>query len=937
MNTPKMLLKVQIFVLLMSVLAGSVQAATVSWDAGGDGISWADGSNWSTNGVPGGGDTAELKTAGTCRINSSTAAVCTLLNGPGWDSGSNFNLQITGGTLNISNGWEIIRNAGSVGQINMSGGIVTAPFFRAWHGDLVFDMTGGELNIAGTLEIPRSYTTSGLGVFNLHSGVVYAGDLSLSSSAIVSKMDITAGVLILNGDDRTVVNGHITAGRITGYSGWGDVIVDYNVTNPGKTTVKSNPVPGVTLVYEAENMVLSNYTIQSSEYASNGQYVQTSGAGTATVNFSGGAAAAGKYYINTYYFDTNDGQSDYTLSINGTVVDTWTADRNLGSSSISESTHTCHQTFVTLATDDVIEIQGTADGAEGAYLDKLEVVPFVRENHEAEDSVLSGYTVQDGMSGSSAQYVQTAGSGSVTTTFTGYPGDYDLEIYYFDENDGASSYTLLIDGVTFDTWRAESDFNSAEPDDNCRTCRKIHAVGLQNGSVISIQGVQDGTEYASVDNLVIKTSSHLSPPNSSFEFNASTGLPQTLILNGLERLSGSTSNAGFYFGVFDGYSFGENTYRSMTINGNTMIVTGENGPRFTFDIKEYDHHVNLSLINIEALPLDDSSVALRLDIPVTSKVNVVHLDSNAVSTSSSSSVSIYWTQFGTRTGVFPYSSLAFYADGDTAAIGEIESISSSIVYGIADFNHDGYVNLVDFSKMAIAWMSQDPEPEFDVVCDIFIDDLIDIQDFARFAPHWLGTTPTSYQLTVNNGTGSGGYPQGMVVPIAKDTPPTGTVFAGWTGDIAYVADSGASTTTVTMPSTDIAVTATYGSSTTTYQAEDAGTKSSCSVMSTWADYTGTGYIDMGGNGSYFQWNNINGNGGSATLTFRYACNNNRPCNISVNGGSPVEVSFNTTGSFSNWQTDFVNVTLASGLNTVRVTASSSNGGPNVDKMDVTFQ
>ena len=214
-----------------------------------------------------------------------------------------------------------------------------------------------------------------------------------------------------------------------------------------------------TLLYEAEDLTLSNYTIQSSEYASNDQYVETTGAGTATVDFSGPAAVAGQYYINTYYFDTTDGQSDYTLSINDTAVDTWIADKNLGSSSIGESTYVCHQTLVTLATDDVIEVQGIADGTENATLDVLGLAPVVRENYEAESSTLSGYTVQDGISGSSAQYVQTTGSGSITTAFMSYPGAYDLEIYYFDENDGASSYTLQVDGATVDTWLAESDFN----------------------------------------------------------------------------------------------------------------------------------------------------------------------------------------------------------------------------------------------------------------------------------------------------------------------------------------------------------------------------------------------------------------------------------------------------------------------------------------------
>lgn len=56
---------------------------------------------------------------------------------------------------------------------------------------------------------------------------------------------------------------------------------------------------------------------------------------------------------------------------------------------------------------------------------------------------------------------------------------------------------------------------------------------------------------------------------------------------------------------------------------------------------------------------------------------------------------------------------------------------------------------------------------------------------------------------------------------------------------------------------------------------------------------------MGGNGSYFQWDNsISGSGGFSILTFRYACNSNRPCDISVNGSVVGTVSFNASGGFS---------------------------------------
>ncbi len=64
-------------------------------------------------------------------------------------------------------------------------------------------------------------------------------------------------------------------------------------------------------------------------------------------------------------------------------------------------------------------------------------------------------------------------------------------------------------------------------------------------------------------------------------------------------------------------------------------------------------------------------------------------------------------------------------------------VSDSIPYGNADFNFDGDVNLIDFSMIASAWMSQSPEPEYLPVCDMHLDSKIDIKDLQAFLPHWL--------------------------------------------------------------------------------------------------------------------------------------------------------------------------------------------------------
>ncbi len=68
-------------------------------------------------------------------------------------------------------------------------------------------------------------------------------------------------------------------------------------------------------------------------------------------------------------------------------------------------------------------------------------------------------------------------------------------------------------------------------------------------------------------------------------------------------------------------------------------------------------------------------------------------------------------------------------------------------------------------------------------------------------------TPILYTLTVNNGSGSGSYTNGSVVPIAvTNLPSAGHVFANWSGDTQAVANVNAESTTVTIASADVTLT-----------------------------------------------------------------------------------------------------------------------------------
>lgn len=121
-----------------------------------------------------------------------------------------------------------------------------------------------------------------------------------------------------------------------------------------------------------------------------------------------------------------------------------------------------------------------------------------------------------------------------------------------------------------------------------------------------------------------------------------------------------------------------------------------------------------------------------------------------------------------------------------------------------------------------------------------------------------------------------------------------------------------------------------------YQAEDYTAVNGVSVVTNHFGFTGGGFIDYGGNGTWLEWDNVSAGPGTVTLNFRYAnrSSSNRQSAVFVNGINTGNVAFASTGSWTNWGTVSYTVTLPLAVNTIRVQANTSAGGPNLDKMDV---
>ncbi|MFC8519518.1 PQQ-dependent sugar dehydrogenase [Streptomyces sp. NPDC057257] len=124
---------------------------------------------------------------------------------------------------------------------------------------------------------------------------------------------------------------------------------------------------------------------------------------------------------------------------------------------------------------------------------------------------------------------------------------------------------------------------------------------------------------------------------------------------------------------------------------------------------------------------------------------------------------------------------------------------------------------------------------------------------------------------------------------------------------------------------------------TDYQAEDAAITQG-TVATNHTGYTGTGFVDYTNvKGSYVEFTVSAASAGPAALTLRYANGTatDRPMDISV-GGTVVSpaLSFPATIDWNTWVEKTVNVTLKAGSNKIRATATTANGGPNLDRIRI---
>jgi hypothetical protein len=124
---------------------------------------------------------------------------------------------------------------------------------------------------------------------------------------------------------------------------------------------------------------------------------------------------------------------------------------------------------------------------------------------------------------------------------------------------------------------------------------------------------------------------------------------------------------------------------------------------------------------------------------------------------------------------------------------------------------------------------------------------------------------------------------------------------------------------------------------TQYEAENA-TIFHGSVDSDHLGFSGIGFVNyINEVGSYVEFTVNADAAGTATLAFRYANAStvNRPMDIAVNGVlASDELAFPSTTNWDTWATQTITAAVNAGTNTIRATATTADGGPNLDRLSV---
>ena len=132
-----------------------------------------------------------------------------------------------------------------------------------------------------------------------------------------------------------------------------------------------------------------------------------------------------------------------------------------------------------------------------------------RVEAEAEAMKLEGYQIEEvkpweaASGGKAIDCLKPAKECSASFDYDGKSGWYDINVRYFDLNNGVSRFKVFVAGQLVGQWSADNVLPTNKINSHSSTRRIIAGVALRKGDEIRIEGIPDGGEGAPIDYVEI--------------------------------------------------------------------------------------------------------------------------------------------------------------------------------------------------------------------------------------------------------------------------------------------------------------------------------------------------------------------------------------------------------------------------------------------------
>ena len=148
-------------------------------------------------------------------------------------------------------------------------------------------------------------------------------------------------------------------------------------------------------------------------------------------------------------------------------------------------------------------ISGIADqrGRVGHYPGRIEAEAMQLEGYVPIDVVPQ----ENASSGKAIECPASVQKCTATFRFDGKAGWYELDVEYFDQNNGRSRFRVLLGDQVVDEWAADDHLPATKPGGDSSTRRRIPGLPLRPGDTIHVEGIPDGEERAPLDYVEIES------------------------------------------------------------------------------------------------------------------------------------------------------------------------------------------------------------------------------------------------------------------------------------------------------------------------------------------------------------------------------------------------------------------------------------------------